>query len=173
MKKIIAASVFVLLSWPAIAQSVGERTGVNTAIGIAPKTPDFVQEAATSDMFEIESSKLANSRTSGEVKAFAGKMVTDHTQTSEELRAKAQAANVPLPTAMDNKHQKMLDKLRGLTGKDFTRQYVKDQVSGHKEAVSLFQRYSSGGDNAGLKEWATSTLPTLQTHLQMAQDLNK
>jgi putative membrane protein len=67
----------------------------------------------------------------------------------------------------------MLDKLRGLTGKDFTRQYVKDQVSGHKDAVSLFQRYSSGGDNAGLKEWATSTLPTLQTHLQMAQDLNK
>jgi putative membrane protein len=43
MKKIIAASVFMLLSWPAIAQSVGERTGVNTAIGIAPKTPDFVK----------------------------------------------------------------------------------------------------------------------------------
>jgi putative membrane protein len=71
MKKIIAVSVFVLLSWPAIAQSVGERIGVNTAIGIAPKTPDFVKEAATSDMFEIESSKLANSRTSGEVKGHS------------------------------------------------------------------------------------------------------
>ena len=49
------------------------------------------------------------------MKAFAGGSVTDHTQTSEELKAKAQAANVPVPTAIDDKRQKMLDKLRGMT----------------------------------------------------------
>jgi putative membrane protein len=44
-------------------------------------------------------------------------------------------------------------------------------VSGHKDAVSLFERYAKGGENAKLKDWADKTLPTLRHHLEMAQDL--
>jgi putative membrane protein len=47
------------------------------------------------------------------------------------------------------------------------------QVSAHKDAVSLFERYAKGGDNAKLKDWAGKTLPHLQHHLEMAQSLNK
>ena len=47
------------------------------------------------------------------------------------------------------------------------------QVDAHKSAVSLFQRYAKGGDNAKLKDWAQKTLPTLQHHLGMADMLNK
>jgi putative membrane protein len=46
-------------------------------------------------------------------------------------------------------------------------------VSAHKNAVSLFERYGKGGDNNELKGWATQTLPTLQHHLDMAQQLAK
>ena len=63
---------------------------------------------------------------------------------------------MPVPTALDETHQKMLDKLRGLNGSDFTKQYIDDQVSGHKDAVSLFQRYAKGGRNEKLKSWAAS-----------------
>ena len=47
------------------------------------------------------------------------------------------------------------------------------QVSAHKDAVSLFERYGKGGDNAELKTFANETLPTLKEHLKMAQDLEK
>ena len=47
------------------------------------------------------------------------------------------------------------------------------QVSAHKDAVSLFERYAKGGDNTALKDWAGKTLPTLQHHLEMAQELDK
>jgi hypothetical protein len=67
----------------------------------------------------------------------------------------------------------MLDKLRGLNGKDFAKQYMDDQVSAHKQAVSLFQRYGKGGDNEPLKGWAAQTPPTLQQHLDMAQGIYK
>jgi putative membrane protein len=67
----------------------------------------------------------------------------------------------------------MLTKLHGLHGTELDSQYDSDQVSAHKDAVSLYQRYSSGGDNAKLKTWAGTTLPTLQQHLEMAQNLNK
>jgi putative membrane protein len=46
------------------------------------------------------------------------------------------------------------------------------QVSAHEDAVSLFERYARGGDNEKLKDWAGKTLPTLQHHLQMAEQMN-
>jgi putative membrane protein len=67
----------------------------------------------------------------------------------------------------------MLDKLKGLKGNDFTKQYRSDQETAHKDAVSLFQRYGKGGDNEALKSWASKTVPALEHHLKMAQDLNK
>jgi putative membrane protein len=47
------------------------------------------------------------------------------------------------------------------------------QVSAHKDAVSLFERYARGGDSAKLKDWAGKTLPALQHHLQMAEQMDK
>jgi putative membrane protein len=163
----------LLLPGTTQAQSLGEKTGVNSALGIAPKTADFVNEAASGDMFEIESSKLATQKGNDRVKQFADQMVNDHGKTSNELKGKAKQANTALPTEMSGSQQRMLDKLRGLNGDDFSKQYAEDQVSAHKDAVSLFERYGKGGDNADLKAWATETLPALQHHLDMAQQLNK
>jgi putative membrane protein len=167
---VVACSFFAM---PALAETVGEKTGINSTLGIAPTTKDFVQEAAVSDMFEIQSSKLASSKLSGEEKSFADKMIADHTKTSSQLTQGAQTANVPLPTGLDSAHQKMLDTLSSESGDAFRRDYFSDQVSAHKDAVSLFQRYSDKGDNANLKSWATTTLPALQHHLDMAKGLYK
>jgi putative membrane protein len=172
-KTALYAAAFVLLAGPALAQSLGEKTGVNSALGVTPKTTDFVTEAAQSDMFEIQSSQLAESKTQGAVQTFANQMVTDHTKTTNDLKGMAPSVNAPLPTALSSSQQSMLDKLKGLSGDDFRKEYVSDQVSAHKSAVSLFERYGKGGDNEKLKGWATQTLPILQHHLDMANDLNK
>jgi putative membrane protein len=173
MKKMLLLGAFLLLAGPAFGQSVGEKTGVNSTLGIAPKTVDFVNEAATSDIFEIQSSKLAAAQTDGDVQSFANQMITDHTKTTSDLQGLAPGANVTLPTQMTSSQQGMLDKLKDLKGKDFAKQYMDDQVSAHKDAVSLFERYGKGGDNDKLKAWATQTLPTLQHHLDMAQGIYK
>ena len=56
---VIPTLVAILAISGAQAQSVGEKTGVNSALGVTPTTQDFVTEAAASDMFEIQSSQLA------------------------------------------------------------------------------------------------------------------
>ena len=167
---IVALSVLAL---PAFAETVGEKTGINSTLGIAPTTKDFVQEATVSDMFEIQSSKMAASKLNGKDKEFAEQMIADHTKTSSELMAAAKGANVPLPTGVDSTHQNWLDKLSQASGDDFRKLYFDDQVSAHKDAVSLFQRYGNSGENAALKSWASTTLPALQHHLDMAQGLYK
>jgi putative membrane protein len=176
MYKLLAMTVVaVALATPVVAQSVPEKTGVNSTLGISPSTQDFVTEAANSDMLEIESSKLVAAKSDTKDKAFADQMIKDHTATSAELKALVSSGKVQvnLPSVMDEAHWAKLDKLNSLNGADFTKAYEDMQVTAHKDAVSLYERYAKGGDNADLKAFAAKTLPHLQDHLKMTQDLNK
>ena len=171
---VIIALGAAFLSTTAFAQSAGEKTGVNSTLGIAPKTEDFIKEAATSDMLEIESSKLAQQKGNADEKTFAGQMITDHTKTSSELKSMvSDNMKAAIPTALDDSSQKKLAKLRDTKPEDFASEYDPMQVSAHKDAVSLFERYAKGGEDPKLKDWAGKTLPALQHHLGMAQAMNK
>jgi putative membrane protein len=172
---ISVATVALLVAAPLLAQSVGEKTGVNSALDISPTTADFVKEAATSDMLEIEAAKIAETKGNAEEKKFAQQMVTDHTKTSTDLKGMVSsgAVKADIPAALDDASQKKLAKLRDAKADNFASEYDPMQVSAHKDAVSLFGRYAKSGDNAKLKDWAGKTLPTLQHHLEMAQAMNK
>lgn len=175
MRRTMIATACILMAAPAYAQSVGEKSGINSALGVSPSTEDFVKEVAISDMFEIEASKLAQQKGNTEEKTFASHMVTDHGKTSTELKGLVSGGKVKaeLPKALDSSHRSKLDTLKGASGKDFSSEFDAIQVSAHKDAVDLFERYSKGGDNADLKNWAGKTLPALKHHLEMAQDLGK
>ena len=173
--KIIGLCVAILvLPTVALAQSVGEKSGVNSVLGVSPSTQDFVTEAAISDMFEIEAGQLAQSKGQN-TKEFGATLVKDHTATSQELKSLVSSGKIPgrVPEELDSSHKSKLDKLQTLSGADFDKQFINDNVSGHKDDVSLFERYAKSGDNPELKAFAEKNLPTLQHHLQMAQELNK
>ncbi|MGY2048310.1 DUF4142 domain-containing protein [Methylobacterium sp. JK268] len=175
MQRPILVLAGFLLATPVLAQSLSEKSGLNSLVGAAPSTADFVKEAAISDMFEIQSSQLAAERSDDQTKQFATKMIADHQKTSSDLKTMVQSGKVKaeIPTALDSTHQSKLDKLKSLNGADFTKQYHSDQVKAHKDAVDLFQRYAKGGDTEDLKAWAGKTEPDLAQHLKMAEDLDK
>ncbi|MDF2120576.1 DUF4142 domain-containing protein [Roseiarcaceae bacterium H3SJ34-1] len=161
------------LSTAAFAQSVGERSGANSVLGIAPKTGDFVSQAALSDMTEIEASRLAAERGPASQKSFANQMVTDHSKTSSELKdlVSSSKVGVAIPTTLDKSHQSKIDSLKAAKPDRFAAEYKSMQVAAHKDAVSLFERYADKGDNLAIKTWAAKTLPDLKHHLEMAQAL--
>src|ERR1700761_865354 len=175
-KWIVSSACAALLLTPlAFAQSVGEKTGVNSTLGISPTTQDFVTEAANSDILEIMAAKFAQEKGNADEKKFAGQMTTDHTKTSNDLKALVDSGDVKatIPVKLDDSSQKKLDELRDAKPQDFPGYYDPMQVSAHKDAVSLFERYSKSGDNSKLKDWAGKTLPALQHHLEMAEALKK
>ena len=169
----IVPALALALSLPGAAygQSVTEKAA--HALGVTPSAKGFIETVAISDMFEIESSKLAQEKADSSSKTFAAKMISDHTKTSSELKAIAAKAKVEVPTALDSSHQSKLDKLKSLNGADFDKQYDADQLAAHKDAVSMFERYAKGGDNKELKAFATKTLPHLKQHQKMAEGLQK
>ena len=175
MKRSMIALGCILVAGPALAQSIGERTGVNSALGISPTMADFIKEAANSDMLQIAAATFAQEKGNAEEKKFAEQMMTDHSKTSSDLKSLVDsgAVTADIPTALDSSSQKKLDKLRDTRRQAFASEYDPMQVSVHKEAVSLFERYSKSGDNPKLKDWAGKTLPTLQHHLDMAEAMNK
>ena len=175
MKKIFfAIAVATAFATPAFAQSLGEKTGVNSVLGIAPKTEDFIREVAISDIFEIEAAKIAQEKGNADEKKFAQQMITDHTKTSGELKGMVRAnLESDLPTALDDSSQKKLDQLRNTRSQAFASVYDPMQVGAHKDAISVFERYAKGGEDPKLKDWARKTLPTLQHHLEMAQQMDK
>jgi putative membrane protein len=62
MRKLLTlAATALLISTAAFAQSVGEKTGVNSTLGISPTTADFVKEVAMSDMTEMQLPRSARS----------------------------------------------------------------------------------------------------------------
>jgi putative membrane protein len=175
MKKTTLTAAFLLAATSALAQSAAESSGVNSVLGVAPKTADFVTEASASDMFEIESSKLALQKGDDATKTFAQQMITDHEKTTAELKALLASGKVqgsPV-TALTDDDKQEIDDLAKLEAADFNKEYIGDQVDAHEDAVDLFKRYAEEGENADLKAWAAKTLPALEHHYAMAQDLNK
>jgi putative membrane protein len=140
----------------------------------AQSAQDFVNKVAISDMFEIQSSRLALAKQPDkDTKPFAEKMIRDHQKTSNELKSLVKGGKVKaeLPTSLDSEHQKMLDELKAKSGKEFDSNYDQIQVKAHEDAVALFDAYAQGGDNPELKRWAAKTLPHLKHHLTMAEKL--
>lgn len=134
---------------------------------------EFMEEAASGGMAEVEAAQLAQQRASSQqVKDFASRMITDHTQANKELQQIAQQENVTLPTQPTGKDAAATKKLSGLNSTAFDKAYMQDQLSDHQQVVSLFRKEASSGQDPALKAFAQKTLPILQQHLQMAEALN-
>jgi putative membrane protein len=127
---------------------------------------DFVQKAWDSNSFEIYASQIAQDRaTSREARAFARRMLDDHTHAEDELRRAAMIEGVPAPApSLDAKHSAMLDELRRSYGRDFDVKFIDMQQQAHEEAVSLFGFYAAHGEDGALKDFARRTLPKLEDH---------
>ncbi len=170
-----AAALVLALTLPvlapesaAFAQAANDSGGATRA-DPQPEAEAFARTATAAGLFEIETSRIAlEQATNPAIKAFAQKMINDHTAANEQLR---QIAGVmPLPTAPDKPHADLIVALRN-AGTEFDRVYVQQQVDAHREAVTLFTEFSTTGPNGVFRAFAAKTLPALQAHQEMAGQL--
>jgi putative membrane protein len=131
---------------------------------------NFIEEAAKGGMAEVQLGQLAATKgQSDQVKQFGQKMVDDHGKANEKLKQLAASKGVELPADIDRSARREHDKLSKLSGADFDREYMKHMVSDHKKDVKDFEREAKAAKDPDVKTFASDTLPTLQQHLQLAQ----
>lgn len=154
----------------------GPQTQGNAPEPLTTKVDDkkFVKDAALGGMAEVELGKLATQKAASDaVKQFGQKMVDDHTKANEQLKEVAGKENITIPDSLDSKHQSRIEKLSKLTGPNFDKAYIKDQVKDHKQDVSEFKSEADNGSDPNIKQFASNTLPILEQHLTLAKDLSK
>jgi putative membrane protein len=160
---------------PAAQNSEAAANGLDgTAAPAASPGQAFADAAAASDTFEIETSKLAQTKSqSAKVKRFAGEMIKAHTASTAKLKTAAGAASpaiTPSPT-LTPAQQQTLDALSAKSGADFDKAYADAQRSGHQATLDALKAYSTNGDVPSLKAFATELVPTVTAHLNMAKGL--
>lgn len=130
----------------------------------------FLENAAQGGMAEVQLGKLAEQKASSDqVKQFGKRMATDHQKANDELKKIASNKGFNLPAELSSSDRREYDKLQGKSGADFDREYMKEMVSDHKKDVKDFQSEAKSAKDGDLKNFATSTLPTLEQHLDLAQ----
>lgn len=133
----------------------------------------FVKHAAASSMAEVKVAGLGVKKADrADVKEFAGMLVTDHTTANEELKKLASTKGVDVSAVIDSKHAGDFQKLEKFSGKEFDKEFLKNQVSDHKMCVSSFETAATDSKDTEVKDFAAKLLPTLKAHLAKAEELS-
>ena len=134
----------------------------------------FLATAAQADVNEIKLSELAEEKaTNPDVKAFAKKMVTEHKAMSASMKPFADEWGLTPPDGPDADHQKEWDKLNGMSGKDFDKEYMDQMVSDHAKALDLFTSEAKDSKDAKFKAAVIKGKTRVAAHKNMAYDLKK
>lgn len=134
----------------------------------------FLATAAQSDVNEIKLSQLAEQKaTNPAVKAFATKMVAEHTKMSNSMKPFADSWGLTPPTDLDDDHKQEYSKLNGLSGADFDKEYIDQMVTDHTKALELFTDEAKDTADAKFRAAVLKGKTMVAAHKNMAYDLKK
>jgi putative membrane protein len=134
---------------------------------------EFVTKAAQGNSAEVELGKIVAAKSKDpSVKQFAQMMVKDHTTALNELQELAQTKNLNFNDDLPDDAKSLQQKLSSDTGKQLDKDYMDGMVEDHQKDVQEFTDKSQNAKDPDVKQWASKTLPTLQKHLEKAQQID-
>lgn len=151
----------------------GGSMNSNSGAMISASDTEFATMAAQGGIAEVQMAQLAQQKATGkDVQKYAKQMLKDHTKANNNLMKIAAKKQMTLPTTPNAGQMQMLSQLQSVSGAEFDRMYIQMAgIDSHQKMQGLFQSEISGGSDADLKSFASKTLPTVEKHLRMAQEM--
>jgi putative membrane protein len=166
-RPLIVGACLMALIVPLAAEVVAGRASIQTSRGGADA--EFVKRAAERAQQEVEAGKLAvRQAASAEVRAFADRMVKEHTTINAELLSLADSPSESSPPEPVVQATRTLATQAGVA---FDRAYMEQSVTNHELLVTLFEEEAASGKDERLKLWAGQKLPAMREHLEIARGL--
>ena len=123
---------------------------------------------------EQETAKIAHSK-AGDNQAlvtYADTIRGDHEANEEAVSALSRQKSIKLEGTNTDKVEK--SSLKHLSGGAFNDAYLNDQIKGHKDALEMFKSAESNyRSDPDMELYIQQTLPVLQAHLKMAENLRR
>jgi putative membrane protein len=137
-----------------------------------PAEQDFMMKATLSHLSEMDMATLAMQKSqNSDVKDFANMIQSDHSNAIEDLTDLMKDKNVSQPSKLTPEAKGDLEKMTGLSGAEFDREFVNMMVADHQKMVEMFEDQAAIAQNPDVKKYAEDLLPKLQMHLEKAQKL--
>ncbi len=146
------------------------QSAAGSSVPVSDKT--FMTKAAQGGLAEVELGQLAQEKaSSNDVKQFGKQMVDDHSKANDQLKSIAAQKGVTLPSDLDARDKAEKERLSKLSGEQFDKAYMRYMVSDHTKDVSEFKKESTSAKDPDVKNFASQTLPTLESHLDKAKSV--
>jgi putative membrane protein len=153
-------------------KQTGKQISKSAADNLSAADRAFITSAAEANLAEIETAKMIEQKSKDPgVRDFAQRMVTDHTQASQNLATVAEMTGTSLPASLSAADRTREDELKKLSGAKLNETYLRDELAGHKQVISAFESEIEHGQDEAAKNYAAETLPTIQDHIRIAEDV--
>ena len=150
----------------------GMMFSVSARAAVTDQDKQFLTKASQGGYDEVQLSKLAETKaTNPQVKAFAHKMVVEHQALAAQMKPFANAWGLTPPTSMDADHQAEYDKLNGLSGMEFDKEYMNIMEKDHHEALDLFNEEAKTTTDMKFKAAVMHGQSVVAAHTHMADSL--
>ncbi len=140
------------------------------AAALSKQDGGFINQAAETNLAEISTGQMALGKSpSRAVTQLAQSMISDHTQSNQQLSRIAGQQGFTLPGKPSAQQRAQARHLYGMSGQQFDQAFARDQVQDHRMAIATFQKEARSSQDPALKSFAQQTIPVLRRHLQMAE----
>jgi len=135
----------------------------------------FVAKALAGGDAEVQLGQIAEQKSqSNDVKQFAQKMVSDHTQMGDKwFKPVAKQLGVAEPKGPDKKDKKLIAKLETLSGPQFDTEYIQAMLKDHKQDLKDFNEEAQSAQDPNVKQVAQQGATVIQQHLQLIEQIAK
>jgi putative membrane protein len=151
--------------------SMRETLGAPGQTGQQMVDKQFIRTAAEGGIAEVKLGLLATQKGGPEVKTFGQKMVDDHTAINKDMGTVADELGVMLPKKMNKDDQAEYDKLNGLSGDAFDKEYILFMSKAHRQDLHDFRTEASVAADPELQSEVVKASMVIRDHLMMVTKL--
>ncbi|MDP9038565.1 MAG: DUF4142 domain-containing protein [Acidobacteriota bacterium] len=151
--------------------SMASTLGAPGATGQQMQDKQFLMEAAQGNAAEVQLGMLATQKGGPEVKEFGQKMVEDHAAINKDIATIADEMGVMLPKKISREHQAEYEKLNGLSGDEFDKEYIACMLKDHRQDMHAFRMEAASAADPNLQAEVVKAGAVIRQHMQMAVKL--
>ncbi len=138
----------------------------------AAQDKTFVMKAGQGSLAEIQISNMALKKSKNpDVKAFAQKMVDDHTKLIADMKPFADQMGVPPPTKVPADALQEEARLKAKTGDSFDNEYITAMVADHHKDLGEFVTERDTTQNQDLKTTVAQGTQVVKQHTDMIDQM--
>ena len=142
---------------PTTPKSSSGETGTTSSRAEVAADSSFIRDALAGSLLEVRLGTIARDKaSSGDVKAFARRLVSQHSTMRDQWLALAQRNGINTNQSLDPSAEEAATKLATLSGADFDRAYLSATVQVHQADIAKFQQAGSSADAAEVRQLATN-----------------